>query len=398
MNSYVDMRDYSYALPPGRIATFPLPARDQSKLLVYERQKLSHSTFDHVGEFLPKNSTLFFNDTKVIPARLIFHKETGAEIEIFLLNPGNPSPLLQQAMESTEKVRWYCSIGNLKRWTAGISLFLKNDNGFLLEASLLSREEGLVEFSWSRADLSFAEVLQAAGVTPLPPYLKRKAEPLDRERYQTVYSQAEGAVAAPTAGLHFTQQLLSNLSQKGILEDFLTLHVSAGTFQPVKVSDAAAHDMHSEQVVISGRNIGNLLREDKKVVAVGTTSLRTLESLYWFGVKLMHDPGAAFAIAKMDPYEYDGQLPSREEAFRAVAGMMQKKKLERLTGETSIYILPGYTFKVCDGLITNFHQPGSTLLLLVAAFIGADWKKVYAEALQKDYRFLSYGDSSLLLP
>ncbi len=396
MEPHIDMEDYVYDLPPGSIANYPLPERDQSKLLVYKDGAITHSQFSRLHEFLPDNSILFFNDTRVIPARLIFQKDTGAEIEIFLLNPLRPSTLMVEAMQATGLVRWQCSIGNLKRWTKGVSLARKNVN-CTLEATLIDREEGVVEFGWSPAVLSFAEVISLTGVTPLPPYLKRKAEPGDRERYQTVYSNVEGAVAAPTAGLHFTERVLHQIKQQGILIDFLTLHVSAGTFQPVKVQNAVEHEMHAEQVIVSKDNIRHLLMPGKKVLAAGTTSLRTLESLYWYGVKLLAQPNAEFNITQHEPYQLKGNAATRHESFHAIADMMQRKELTFITGETSIYILPGYEFRVCDGLITNFHQPGSTLLLLVAAFVGDYWKKIYRQALDNDYRFLSYGDGSLLL-
>ncbi len=392
MDSFIDIEEYTYDLPAEKIAAYPLPQRDQSKLLVYRHGTITHARFDGLDEFVPGNAILFFNDTKVIPARLIFQKETGAEIEIFLLNPLRPT-LLAEAMQSSGTVQWQCSIGNLKRWNDGRVLVKQNETG-ALQARLINREEGIVEFAGPLRP--FAEVILSFGDTPLPPYIKRKAEPIDRERYQTIYSQASGAVAAPTAGLHFTKRVLDNLQHRGILTDFLTLHVSAGTFLPVKVRNAITHDMHAEQVIVSESAILHLLLPDRPVLAVGTTSLRTLESLYWYGVKLIDDPEAEFTIQKLDPYEARKITPTKEESFRAIADRMNRKGMKVLAGETSIYILPGYPFRVVDGLITNFHQPQSTLLLLIAAFIGKDWKKVYEEALEKDYRFLSYGDSSLL--
>ena len=389
----IDIKEYSYELPTDRIATHPLQNRDQSKLLVYKEGEIHHAQFTALSDYLPNNSFLFFNDTKVIPARLFFQKETGSRIELFLLNPINPSSLLQLAMEATASTSWKCTIGNLKRWPDGTILAKKLDN-IELKASLENREEGIVNFTWTPPHISFAEVVNTFGVTPLPPYLKRDADPSDRERYQTVYSHYHGAVAAPTAGLHFTKQVLEEIIQKGIGMDFLTLHVSAGTFQPVKVDNAMDHEMHSEQIIISRRNIENILL-DKMIIAVGTTSMRTLESLYWYGVKLIQDSRADFVINQLDPY----QLPvhySKKEAFDAVAAKMKTENIANMTGKTSIFILPGYSFKVCEALITNFHQPGSTLILLVAAFIGNDWRKIYKQALENGYRFLSYGDSSLL--
>ena len=394
MDPFIDIQDYTYDLLPEKIALYPLPQRDQSKLLIYQNGRIVHARFDTLAEFIPLNSLLFFNDTKVIPARLLFQKETGAEIEIFLLNPVHPSPLVQESMQSTGAVQWKCAVGNLKRWTDGLVLVKHTDTG-ILNAKLINREEGIVEFKGSPAR-SFAELIGSSGDTPLPPYIKRKAEPSDRERYQTIYSQVPGAVAAPTAGLHFTQRILDNLRQRGVHTDFLTLHVGAGTFLPVKVQNAMTHPMHAEQVIISENTIRHLLLPDRPVLAVGTTSLRTLESLYWYGVKLLDDPGAEFKIQKLDPYKPQSVTPTREESFRAIADRMSRQDLKFLTGETSIYILPGYKFRVVEGLITNFHQPQSTLLLLIAAFVGKDWIKIYEEALEKDYRFLSYGDSSLL--
>ncbi|MBA4055128.1 MAG: S-adenosylmethionine tRNA ribosyltransferase [Marivirga sp.] len=392
---HLNIDDYTYDLPPERIASYPLDKRDESKLLVYDNGQIVHERFKSIASHLPDDTLLFFNDTKVIPARLHFSKETGAVIEIFLLHPVSPSPLLMEAMQTEETCSWLCTIGNVKRWKEGTSLTKRIYDGNL-EATLQNKDEGLVRFKWDTGH-TFAEIVNFAGETPLPPYLNRKAENSDRERYQTIYSHYEGAVAAPTAGLHFTPEVFQALEQKKIMIDFLTLHVSAGTFQPVKVKDATEHPMHNEQIVVNRKNIENLLL-NKFIIPVGTTSMRTLESLYWYGTKLLKDPEAAFTISQNDPYVVTGTLPPREEALHAVLDLMDKKRNDIITGETSIYILPGYTFRVCQGLITNFHQPGSTLILLVAAFIGNDWKKVYDNALMNQYRFLSYGDSSLLLP
>ena len=324
-----------------------------------------------------------------------FQKDTGAEIEIFLLNPLAPSTLLQVAMQGRETTTWKCTIGNLKRWSPDLVLTKRVSNGEVC-AELIDRLEGIVKFSWSSA-ISFAEMIGEFGTTPLPPYIKREAEQKDLERYQTVYSHYEGAVAAPTAGLHFTERVLNQIQQKGIPVDFLTLHVSAGTFQPVKAENALEHVMHSEQIVISKKNIQNLLKK-KKVIAVGTTSMRSLESLYWYGVKLLTSTSTDFIITQNDPYVERSSLPSTEESLNCILERMEKEGLVSIIGHTSIYILPGYSFKVCKGLITNFHQPGSTLMLLVAALVGKDWKRIYDAALENNYRFLSYGDSSLLFP
>jgi S-adenosylmethionine:tRNA ribosyltransferase-isomerase len=390
----IDVNDYSYTLPQEKIAQYPLAQRDLSKLLVYDHGSIRHETFTNLFEFLPDGSSLFFNQTKVIPARLLFQKETGALIEIFLLSPLRPSSLLLEAMQAFNTCTWKCTIGNLKRWTSDTVLSI-NLGEISLEASLEDRHENVVKFSW-KGELTFAELLQRIGNTPLPPYLKRSAEQLDKERYQTIYSAHEGAVAAPTAGLHFTSAVFDSLKKKNISTDFLTLHVSAGTFLPIKVKNALDHPMHQEQVVINRNNIKNLLKA-KNVVAVGTTSLRTLESLYWFGAKLIHDPLSTFTISQQDPY-VQKDFPATTSALSAVLKYMDDNNTSTITGETSIYIVPGYKFRLCKSLITNFHQPASTLILLVAAFIGEDWKTIYDEALSNGYRFLSYGDSSLLIP
>jgi S-adenosylmethionine:tRNA ribosyltransferase-isomerase len=390
----LNINEFIYNLPQERIAQYPLAERDQSKLLVYDKGKIRHETFRSLPEFLPGNATLFFNDTKVIPARILFQKETGAMIEVFLLHPVKPSSMMLHTMQATGRCAWKCVIGNLKRWPPGSSLTKKLDT-INLSASLLSRDENVVEFSWDSKH-NFAQILEFIGKTPLPPYLKRDVEEGDKTRYQTVYSSIEGAVAAPTAGLHFTERVFESLRQKGITKDFLTLHVSAGTFQPIKVSNVLDHTMHQEQMVVSRKNVENMLRS-RFTIAVGTTSLRTLESVYWFGVKLLKDPETEFVIDQQDPYtQHD--LPSYEESLHAIIDHMDRLHISTVTGETSIYIVPGYIFRSCQALITNFHQPGSTLMLLVAAFIGSDWKKIYEEAIKHDYRFLSYGDSSLLIP
>jgi S-adenosylmethionine:tRNA ribosyltransferase-isomerase len=386
---------YTYELPEDRIALHPLADRDQSKLLVYQNGELQHSRFSNLAEFLSTNTRLFFNNTKVIPARLFFQKETGATIEVFLLNPVSPSPIVSLAMATQGKCSWHCTIGNLKRWNENTTLKIENAT-FRLEARLVDKENATVELAWSPENLTFSEVLEKSGSIPLPPYIKRKAGGDDRERYQTVYSKEDGAVAAPTAGLHFTERVFHSLKKKNIATDFLTLHVSAGTFQPVKVDNAMEHTMHAEQIIVTRPNVENLLTAGQKVIAVGTTSLRTLESLYWFGVKLIHHPTTDFIVTQHDAYQL--KPVSKEEALHAVLKKMDEQKTDQLIGESSIYIVPGYSFKIIDGLITNFHQPGSTLILLVAALVGNDWKRIYETALAGDYRFLSYGDSSLLLP
>ncbi len=391
----LNINEYKYDLPQEKIALYPLEERDQSKLLIYRDGEITHSHFYQLDQFLPENSILFFNDTKVIPARLIFQKETGAEIEIFLLNPVSPSPLVAVAMEAKGSSQWHVVVGNAKRWTEGKPLRKKID-GVAFTAHYIDREKSITQFNWTPEHLTFAEIVSLAGAVPLPPYLKREVEASDRERYQTIYSKREGAVAAPTAGLHFTDRVFTKLKTKKIITDFLALHVSAGTFQPVKVENATEHIMHSEQVVISKANLENLIIGDRNIIAVGTTSLRTLESLYWYGVKLHANPEAEFTIAQEEPYRNNNQNLTRKEAFENVLQKMSHDGADQLLGETSIYIMPGYRFYTVDALITNFHQPGSTLMLLVAAFVGEDWKNIYQQALKNNYRFLSYGDSSLL--
>jgi S-adenosylmethionine:tRNA ribosyltransferase-isomerase len=391
----LNLREYTYFLPQEKIAIYPLQERDTSKLLVYNGGKILHSVFHHLAGHLPENSFLVFNNTKVIPARMHFRKQSGAVIEVFLLNPVQPSALIAETMAATGRCAWHCTVGNLKKWPAGISLE-KEVAGVALSATLLDRKKGVVEFTWTGGH-TFAEVIRASGETPLPPYIRREAQAGDRESYQTVYSRYEGAVAAPTAGLHFTPLVFSSLAEKKVGLDFLTLHVSAGTFQPIKTDDPDQHVMHEEQVVITRQNIENLLVPGRLVTAVGTTSMRTLESLYWFGAKLLNEPKHPFQVTQRDPYTLTTP-PPKEAALKAVLSCMDRNQTDTLTGETSIFIRPGYTFRICNALITNFHQPSSTLILLVAAFVGGDWKMIYEEALNKEYRFLSYGDSSLLLP
>ncbi|OEK01557.1 S-adenosylmethionine tRNA ribosyltransferase [Roseivirga sp. 4D4] len=393
-----DLSVFNYHLPDEKIAKRPLANRHDSKLLLYEKGYISDKVFREAPEFLDERTTLFFNNTKVIPARLHFQKDTGAQIEIFLLKPVSPTPIISTVMESTDEVIWECMVGNLKRWKEETVLRRTLNDGnqeVQLKATLVNRDERLVSFKWDNKDYAFAEIVELAGQVPLPPYLNRAAEPEDKPRYQTVYSKEEGAVAAPTAGLHFTDQILEQLKQNGVKESFLTLHVSAGTFQPIKVDDAREHPMHSEQIEVTIDTIKDIV-EAKRVVAVGTTSMRSLESLYWFGVRLANG-NEQFNIEKLELYQA-GDLPSRTEAFQYIHDWMIDKGIDKLSGSTEIFIMPGYQFKVCDGLFTNFHQPGSTLMLLVAAFIGEHWQKVYDHALQNEYRFLSYGDSSLLLP
>lgn len=398
----IHLGDYWYTLPDEKIAKYPLSIRDQSKLLVYKGNSgsIQHERFKNIAAYLPNDASLFFNNTKVIPARLLFKKATGATIEIFLLEPKAPSTEIATAMLAKRKVTWHCMIRNLKKWKHDeiLSKSLTYQGEPLeIEAHLMDSVQQIVALEW-KTPISFARLLELLGEVPLPPYLKRKAEEADKQTYQTVYSEKEGAVAAPTAGLHFTQEVLQTIKNKGIKTNFLTLHVSAGTFQPIKEEMVVNHPMHSEQMIINRENI-LAIYQAKQIFAVGTTSMRTLESLYWFGAKLILEEQERFAIEKLTPYQYkDLQLPTKTESMKAILDYMDREQLESISGETSIFIFPGYKFRMCNGLITNFHQPGSTLILLVAAFIGKDWQKIYAEALANDYRFLSYGDSSLLMP
>lgn len=387
----LDLRAYNYELPEEKIAKYPLKDRASSKLLCYEQGSISHTKFQNISEKLPSNSFLVFNDTKVIPARLIFHKETGARIEIFLLEPIAPSNIYEQVMSGSDPCIWHTMIGNAKKWKDQPLYMHIGDT--VLTASRVAEDQ--VRFEWNSAE-SFSDVLTASGKIPLPPYLGREATDEDKPRYQTIYSKNEGAVAAPTAGLHFTEEVMDSLARKGIQKDYLTLHVSAGTFQPIKTDRVADHPMHREQVVLSKSNIENLLQHEQ-LIPVGTTSMRTMESLFWFGQLLAEDPNTSFFIEKNTPYR-NAPVLSKEESLQNVLSFMSEKQLDTLIGHTEIFIYPGYTFRLCKGLITNFHLPGSTLILLVAALIGEDWRKVYNEALANDYRFLSFGDSSLLLP
>jgi S-adenosylmethionine:tRNA ribosyltransferase-isomerase len=395
----IDLKEYEYTLPEERIAKHPLEKRDHSKLLEYKNGILHHRHFFDLPTLLDSDSLLVYNNTKVIPARLIFQRQTGARIEVFLLQPVAPSRVMSQIMASKKPVVWETMIGNVKKWKEGEELqgtVTVANRQVILTARLLNRVLKQVEFSWSDEEIAFVDLVEACGETPLPPYLNRKAEEEDKSRYQTVYSEKEGAVAAPTAGLHFTEEIFSGLRKKGIQEAALTLHVSAGTFQPIKVETVEEHPMHSEQMEIKLETIEKLLKHEGKIVAVGTTSVRTLESMYWFGVQLLENRGGIFQIEKLAPYTRRETLPTRKEALEAIVKEMNARSVDSLLGTTEIFLFPGYQFQLVDGLITNFHQPGSTLVLLIAALLGKDWKMVYQEALANNYRFLSYGDSSLL--
>lgn len=400
----LDLGKYNYELSDERIARFPVEPRDSSKILIYKDLQLSEDVFNKVNNHLPENTFLVFNNTKVIPARLFFQKENGVVIEVFLLSPVEPSSIVSQVMETTENCTWACMIGNKKRfkekivgtYNIDVGTYQVRPQNVKLTAELVDSEKNYVKFSWNNSDLTFAEIVRFFGQIPLPPYLKRETEQKDYDTYQTVYSKNDGAVAAPTAGLHFTEQVFADLAQKGIKQDFVTLHVGAGTFQPIKVQNVVEHKMHCEQIVFDKSFIINLLENVSFVIPVGTTSMRSLESLYWFGVKLLSGE-QTFFIEKLSPYN---QIESFtvEQSLQAIVDYMTENNLSQLVGETEIFIFPSYEFKICKGIITNFHQPDSTLILLVAAFVGENWKKIYDYALENNFRFLSYGDSSLLIP
>lgn len=393
---FIDLQEYNYDLPRERIAQYPLDNRDHSRLLVFKDSGITHHRFHEISELIPANSTLFFNDTRVIPARIMFQRKSGAWIEVFLLEPLAPSPEIAQAMAATGNVTWKCMIGNLKKWkdeeVLELTLGEENDS-YKVSAELVSRENMEVKLTWDNQAQTFSHVLEESGKIPLPPYITRDLNESDLERYQTVYSQNQGAVAAPTAGLHFTNDVLRGLESKGIKSSFLTLHVSSGTFQPIKSQDVSQHPMHAEQIVITQANVEALLNCEF-MAAVGTTSMRTIESIYWYGVQL-EGANSEFNIKKDVPYQGLNEIPA-EKAFSNVLNHMRSRDLNVIHGVTEIFIVPGYNFKTCDAIVTNFHIPGSTLMLLIAAFIGQDWRDVYKEALRNDYRFLSYGDSSLL--
>ncbi|WP_420318048.1 S-adenosylmethionine:tRNA ribosyltransferase-isomerase [Ekhidna sp.] len=381
------LEDFLYDLPEERIAKHPPKERANSRLLFYNQGDVSHHQFKNIQNLLPEGSLLVFNDTKVIPARIIMHKESGARIEIFLLEPLKPSRVHEEVMNAKNSCTWKCMIGNAKKWKQGTELIIPS-----LSIKALRTNTDEVTFIWQN-DFTFSDLLAAIGKIPLPPYIDREVNDQDEDRYQTVYSKMKGAVAAPTAGLHFTNEIIESLPKKNIKTDYLTLHVSAGTFQPIKNEKINEHPMHNEQIWLSKSNVENLIHAEK-VIAVGTTSMRTLESLYWYGVKLINGQNSFF-IDKNDPYTLDAKPLSQ--ALEAVLNKMEQSGNEKIGGHTEIFLYPGYEFKICDGLITNYHLPGSTLILLVAAFIGEDWRKVYRSALDNNYHFLSYGDSSLLL-
>lgn len=398
---HISIEEYDYPLPENRIAKYPLPERDASNLLVLKDNEIKKSQFKYVGDFLPQDTLLVFNETKVIRARLQFHKATGSRIEIFCLEPEKD---YQVAFSATSPVRWKCLIGNSKRWKEGKLAMELSVGGkpVALSAERISQNDQYaeIEFSWTPENLSFASVLEAAGEIPLPPYLHRDAEPDDRDRYQTVFARYDGSVAAPTAGLHFTQPLIAALREQGFTFDEVTLHVGAGTFKPVSTDTIGEHAMHSETIIVRKSLIQNLINQiGKPVIPVGTTSTRTLESLYWIGVMLKEQGLALRPLHVEQWFPYEDHAPIKAtEALQNIVDYLDKHGLTRLEASTALMIAPSYKMRIITGLITNFHQPKSTLLLLVSALIGERWKDCYRFALDNGFRFLSYGDSCLFLP
>jgi S-adenosylmethionine:tRNA ribosyltransferase-isomerase len=410
-NAASSIKDFSYDLPDNSIAKYPLTDRDQSKLLQWENNKISDHMFCDLPGLLPEHSVLVFNNTRVIRARLHFMKSTGAKIEVFCLEPTQPHDYIL-SFAQTNTCCWKCIVGNLKKWKGEVLEMrvainkegLNQPSGavVVLSAEMVGDLEGgyEVKFSWNNSGYTFAEILEAAGNMPIPPYLRRESEEIDLTVYQTVYSKIKGSVAAPTAGLHFTGQIFKQLAERNILCQELTLHVGAGTFQPVKSDTIGEHRMHTEHFSVSKVMLDNLIAHPGKVFAVGTTSVRTLESLYWTGCKILQNPGIEtdqLWTKQWEPYEKSVTEVDAKTALSAVSAYMAKNGLTALETSTQIMILPGYRFRVIAGLVTNFHQPQSTLLLLISAILGDDWRRVYSHALSEGYRFLSYGDANLYL-
>lgn len=399
----ISIKDYNYQLPADRIAQFPLAERDGSKLLICKQGHISEDIFSNIPLHLPENSLLVFNDTKVIRARLFFTTSTGARIEIFCLEPMAPYSEIQAAFQQRTASTWKCLVGNLKRWKTGIlarEIIFEAHEHHLFAERMGDCGDGCHEiaFHWDPVEKSFSEMLDLTGLIPLPPYIHRQTESLDAERYQTIYAMHDGSVAAPTAGLHFTGALMQTLLDQGIECEQVTLHVGIGTFRPVSADNIGDHVMHHEKIVVARKTIENLLNNaNKPIFAVGTTSARTLESLYWLGVKLLREgPGSHPSVTQWYPYE---QKPpdhiTIENSLERVLDYLRRNNMEEYVGETQLMIVPGYQFKLISGLITNFHMPQSTLLLLVAALIGEQWKQAYAYAISNGFRFLSYGDSCI---
>lgn len=417
---HIHISDFNYELSDERIAKFPLQQRDHSKLLIYQHGEVSDDVFLNLPNHLPQGALMVFNNTRVIQARLHFRKETGALIEVFLMEPALPADY-EQMFQTTGKCSWLCMVGNLKKWKEGPLMrdFEIKGKALTLSATMdrnktMEKSGGTnywVDFEWDNPEVNFAEILEAVGELPIPPYLNRATQESDKTTYQTVYSKIKGSVAAPTAGLHFTDAVLHDLDQKGVVRDEVTLHVGAGTFKPVKSVEIEDHHMHTEYIVVHRHTFERLLQHYCSVIAVGTTSVRTLESLYYMGVKLAMNPQCTeedLHVNQWEPYDLphneeglvlvDGEPVSVEQSVRNLLDYLNRDGLEALHSSTQIIIAPGYVYKIVKMLVTNFHQPQSTLLLLVSAFLKGDWRKVYDYALSHDFRFLSYGDSSLLIP
>lgn len=402
----ISIADYQYHLPNERIAYQPLAQRDASKLLVNKKGKWEIDNYRNLYRHLPAPALMIFNNTKVVAARLLFYKSTGAKIEIFCLEPATAIDITT-AMQQKGKAVWNCFIGGVSKWNEDLVLektIEKNNQSITLHATFIRKNSNnyTVALEWSDDTLSFAELLQDAGKIPLPPYIKREATKEDEDRYQTVFASQEGSVAAPTAGLHFTDEVLSNITASGITTDYVTLHVGAGTFLPVKSATLEGHDMHHEFIEVNAATIENLLKHlNCHVIVVGTTSLRTIESLYWLGVKAVLQPSLnsqELVVLQWDAYELEEKKISVSDALQALLNLLKAEEKTQLITKTQLLITPGYQFKIVKGLVTNFHQPQSTLLLLIAAFIGDEWKAMYEFALANDFRFLSYGDGCYLEP
>jgi S-adenosylmethionine:tRNA ribosyltransferase-isomerase len=398
----IRIEEFNYPLPDERIAKFPLTKRDESKLLVYRNGKIDEAVFKQLSDYLPQESMLVYNNTRVIQARMLFQKETGAQIEVFCLEPVIPHDYAL-VFQQTETCSWLCLVGNLKKWKEGAlhKTIRMDDKEVVLSAERIKTtgDSHLVRFSWNNPQVTFAELLDAAGILPIPPYLHRETRESDLQTYQTVYSKIKGSVAAPTAGLHFTPEVLAGLDAKGFTREEVTLHVGAGTFKPVKSEVIGDHEMHTEFISVRRSAIENIRTNLGRVIAVGTTSVRTLESLYYMGRTLVNNPDATseeLVVTQWTPY-HDTEEVTAHEALTALLDYLDRNQTDTLLSATQIMIAPGYEFKIVKGIITNFHQPKSTLLLLISAFVNGNWKSIYNYALDNDFRFLSYGDSSLLL-
>lgn len=397
----IDLNEYAYDLVPEKIAQYPLSERDSSRLLIYKNGNISEDLFRNLDRYIPSESLLVCNNTKVIKARLFFHKDSGAAIEVFCLEPLSPEDYVL-SFTAKEPVEWKCLIGNLKKWKGGIlrTIFIRNGKSYVLNAERLNEqgEAWRIRFSWNCPEMTFGDVIENAGHIPLPPYLNRSDEKEDIIRYQTVYSLVKGSVAAPTAGLHLTKNVIGKLHRKGVTSAEITLHVGAGTFQPVKTDNILDHEMHSEQFFIRAETIEIILKNPDNIIAVGTTSARTLESLYWLGIKLLMNPKtepSGLFLDQWEAYSLKGSLTPYQ-SLEIVLLWMRKHNVRTLHAPTRLIIVPGYEFRMINGLVTNFHLPGSTLLLLVSAWAGNDWKRIYHYALSNNFRFLSYGDGSLI--